>query len=321
MFPEFVDYFSVNKKTVSASLYEKAIPALSDFGEKRLALMDDNGIDFVVLSLSGPGVQIEPDTGVAVKLARLANEKLAKEVQRKPERYGGFAHLAMQDPQGAADELERCMRDYGFQGAMINGQTGGVYLDDRRYDVFWERVSALRAPIYLHPADPFDKPAMYADHPEMWGPTWSWAVETGSHALRLVFSGVFDRYPDVPLILGHMGENLPIQLWRFDSRYEVSNKRHAIAKAPSDYIRSNIKITTSGVCSDVALRCTLDAIGPENVMFSIDYPMESTEIASKWISGAAISDEERRLVSHANAERILALGGAERTAAAGGDHG
>jgi len=307
MLPEFVDYFSVNKQTVTPELYAKAIPALSDFGDRRIALMDQNGIDYIVLSLSGPGVQAEPDTAKAIRLARMANDTLAGEIAKRPTRYGGFAHLAMQDPGFAANELERCMRDLKFQGAMINGQTNGIYLDDRRYDIFWERVAALKAPIYLHPANPVDRPAMYADHPEVWGPTWSWAVETCTHALRLIFSGTFDRYPDAQLILGHMGETLPIQLWRLDSRYAVSNKKYSIQKKPSDYARSNIKITTSGVCSDAALRCALDAIGPESVMFSIDYPFESTPIASQWISTANISDEERARVSHGNADRILRL--------------
>ncbi len=307
MFPEFVDYFSANKQTVSPELYAKAIPALSDFDDRRLNLMDQNGVDFVVLSLSGPGVQAEPDAATAIRLARLANDKLAEQVRRRPQRYGGFAHLAMQDPKAAADELERCLRDYKFQGAMINGQTNGVYLDDRRYDVFWERVSDLGAPIYLHPANPVDRPAMYAGHPEIWGPTWSWAVETCNHALRLIFSGTFDRYPKVQIILGHMGETLPIQLWRLDSRYAVSNKTFTIQKKPSEYARQNMKITTSGVCSDEALRCALDAIGPDNVMFSIDYPFESTSIASNWISTAKISEQERAAVSHLNAERILRL--------------
>lgn len=307
MLPEFVDYFSVNKQTVTPELYAKAIPALSDFGDRRIALMDQNGIDYIVLSLSGPGVQAEPDTAKAIRLARMANDTLAGEIAKRPTRYGGFAHLAMQDPGLAANELERCMHDLKFQGAMINGQTNGIYLDDRRYDIFWERVAALKAPIYLHPANPVDRPAMYADHPEVWGPTWSWAVETCTHALRLIFSGTFDRYPDARLILGHMGETLPIQLWRLDSRYAVSNKKYSIQKKPSDYARSNIKITTSGVCSDAALRCALDAIGPESVMFSIDYPFESTPIASQWISTANISDEERARVSHGNADRILRL--------------
>jgi len=307
MMPSFLDYLAETRQNIRPELYSKAVPLLSDFGDRRLEIMDRNGVDFVVLSLSGPGVQIEPDTRLANRLARECNDFLARQVQARPKRYAGFAHLALQDPAVAADELERCVKQLGFKGALINGATNGVYLDDRRYDVFWERVQALQVPIYLHPANPVDHPAMYAGHPEMWGPTWSWAAETCSHAMRLIFSGVFDRYPRVKLILGHMGETLPIQVWRLDSRYAVSNQKFKIAKKPSDYVRQNIAITTSGVCDDGALRCSIDALGVENVMFSIDYPFEDTQIATEWIKAARLTDAERQMVAHQNATRLLRL--------------
>jgi len=307
MFPDFVGYLGETKPNILPSLFDKAVPILSDFGDRRLEVMDANGVDFAVLSISGPGVQVEPDTATAVRLARSANDRLGKEMQKRPTRYGGFAHLALQDPKEAADELERCMRDLNFSGALINGETNGVYLDDPRYDVFWERVSALKAAIYLHPGNPQAMAPAYADHPELWGPTWSWAAETCTHALRLIFRGTFDRYPDARLILGHMGETLPIQRWRLDSRYAISNHRYPIAKKPSDYLRLNIFITTSGVCSDAALRCALDELGPRNVMFSIDYPFEDTKIACDWIDGAKLSETERAAVAHGNAAALLRL--------------
>ncbi len=307
LIPEFVEYFASNNQNTAPGLFQKGVPILLDLGERRLSIMDENGIDFVVLSMVQPGVQIEPDTDKATRLARLANERLAKEVQARPTRYGGFAHLALQDPKGAADELERCMRDFGFKGALINSETNGVYLDDRRYDVFWERVAALQAPIYLHPGNPPDRAHMYENHPEMWGASYSWAVETSAHALRLVYSGLFDRYPHVHIILGHMGETLPIQLWRLDSRYPTSNRIYTIKKKPSEYVRENFYITTSGVCADAALRCAIDALGVDNVMFSIDYPFERTNIASNWISNAALNDIERAKVCSGNATKILKL--------------
>jgi 2,3-dihydroxybenzoate decarboxylase len=307
MIPEFLEYFRETKQNIKPELFDKVLPKLSDFGASRLDAMDENGIDYVVLSLSGPGLQIEKDTEKANRLQRVVNDALAKEVAKHPDRYGGFAHLAMQDPKSAADELERCVSQLGFKGAMINGSTNGIYLDNRQYDVFWERVEALNVPIYLHPANPFDHPAMYADHPELWGPTWSWAVETCTHALRLIFSGLFDRHPKINIILGHMGETLPIQPWRLDSRYVISNQRYKIQKQPSDYVRENFYITTSGVCSDAALRCTIDTLGIDRVMFSIDYPFESTEIASRWISSAKVTDSERASVAYQNATRILRI--------------
>lgn len=305
--PEFVDYLAETKQNIRPALFDKVVPILSDFGARRLEVMDKNGVDFAVLSLSGPGVQIEPDSARAVALARLANDRLAEEVAKQPTRYGGFAHLALQDPKAAADELERCVKQLNFQGALVNGETNGVYLDDRRYDIFWERVQALDVPVYLHPGNPPDKSHMYSDHPEMWGPVWSWAVETCSHALRLVFSGVFERFPRAQVILGHMGETLPIQLWRLDSRIAISNTTHTLPHPPSYYLKQNVRLTTSGVCSDSALRCALDAFGSENVMFSIDYPFEDSKTAVAWLKRAALTDSERHAVASGNAERILHL--------------
>lgn len=307
MLPEFVGYLHETQQNLKNGLVDKVVIPLSDFGSRRLEVMDKNGVDFSVLSLSGPGVQIEPDTKKAIRLAKYANDKLAEEMHKRPNRYGGFAHLAMQDPLSAANELERCVKDLHMQGAMINGETNGLYLDDRRYDVFWGRVQDLNVPIYLHPGNPPDYPHMYVNHPEMWGPVWSWAVETCSHALRLIFSGTFDRFPGARVILGHMGETLPIQLWRLDSRFKIANQEYALKNPPSWYAKKNIVITTSGVCNDAALRCALDSLGHDNVMFSIDYPFESTEIAVNWLRNADISSEEKNAVAWGNASRILHL--------------
>ena len=216
--------------------------------------------------------------------------------------------MAIHNPVEAADELERCMHDLKFQGAMINCQTNGEYLDLDKYSVFWERVAALEAPIYLHPANPVDYPATYAGHTELWGPVCSWAFETAAHALRLVFAGVFDRYPKARLVLGHMGETLPLNLWRFDSRWVVCNRGSwTLPQMPSFYIKRNIAITTSGVGADAPLRCAVDAMGEGNVMFSVDYPFEKTEVAAQFIELARISENERIKVASDNAKRILHL--------------
>jgi len=307
MLPEFEGYLHETQQNLKSGLVDKVVTPLSDFGQRRLDIMDEHGIDFAVLSLSGPGVQIEPDTNKAVRLARYANDRLAAEMQKRPTRYGGFAHLAMQDPRAAADELERCVRQLHMQGGMINGETNGLYLDDRRYDVFWQRVEELAVPVYIHPGNPPDYPHMYANHPEMWGPVWSWAAETCSHALRLVFSGTFDRFPGAKIILGHMGETLPIQIWRLDSRYKIANTKYEIQHLPSWYLRRNIMLTTSGVCDDAALRCALDSMGEHNVMFSVDYPFEDTKTATDWIRNANISDSERNKVAWENAATLMKI--------------
>ena len=306
--PEFIDYFAETFINNSPDLAKKALAVLPDFGEQRLAVMDQNNIRFSVLSLAGPGVQVEKDPTVAVQRAKWVNDFLAKEIQKRPDRYGGLGHVAMQNPAAAADELERCMHELKFQGVMINGQTNGEYLDHDKYNVFWERAATLEAPVYLHPANPVDHPAMYAGHSELWGSMCSWAFETGTHALRLVFAGVFERYPNAQLILGHMGETLPLNLWRFDSRWQICNRgSRTLNQPPSFYIKRNIAITTAGVCADAALRCGLEAMGEKNVMFSVDYPFEHTDLAAQFMDRAPVTMEQRIKVAHANAQRILKL--------------
>jgi len=270
--------------------------------------MDDIGQERAVLSLAGPGVQAEKVTEIATRKAAECNDFLAEEIAKQPDRYAGFAHLAVQDPKAAADELERSVKELGLVGAMINGSTNGTYLDDDRISPLWERAADLDVPIYIHPNNPADVPFMYQGHPELWGPVWSWTVETGSHALRLIFSGVFDRYPGAKLILGHMGETLPYQLWRFDSRWEISNRKDMmIEHAPSTYLKRNIWCTTAGVCSDAPLRCALDALGEDRVMFSVDYPFEKAIDAGDWIDAAPISKTERIKVCHDTAKALLRL--------------
>ncbi len=306
--PEFIEYFAETYPNISPAIRGFGTGVLQDLGDRRIEVMDQHHIDFVVLSIAGPGVQAERDAAVARRRAKAANDFLAAQINKRPTRYGGFAHLAMHDPAEAAAELERCVRDLGLRGAMINGQTNGDYLDLDKYDVFWERAAALEAPIYLHPSNPVDHPAVYAGHTELWGPVCSWAFETATHALRLVFAGVFERHPKARLILGHMGETLPLNLWRFDSRWPVCNAgSRTLQQPPSFYIKRNIAITTSGVCSDVSLRCALDAMGAENVMFSVDYPFEKTELAAQFIEQARVSEPERARVAAGNARQILKL--------------
>jgi 2,3-dihydroxybenzoate decarboxylase len=205
---------------------------LVEFGEKRLAGMDASGIDIAILSLTVPGVQGVLDRGEASARARAVNDFLAGEVSKHPDRFAGFASIALQDPVEAAKELERCMTRLGFKGAMINGYTntdsgnGAEYLDEERILPFWEAAAALHAPVYLHPRPPLDQRS-YEGHPELIGATWGFAPETATHALRLVYSGLFDRLPDLTVILGHLGETLPYFAWRIQRcfEYNPSKKR------------------------------------------------------------------------------------------------
>ena len=308
MHPDFVDYWSTTAINISPDLFGKVRDTLEDFGEQRLNAMDEIGIEKSILSLAGPGVQAEYFTNTAIQKARQCNDFLAEKISGNPTRYGGFAHLALQDPTAAADELERTVGELGFSGALVNGTTNGAYLDDDRFSVLWERAADLDVPIYIHPNNPADVPAMFQGHSELWGPVWSWTVETGSHALRILFSGVFDRFPKAKLVLGHMGETLPYQLWRFDSRWEISNRgTKRLELPPSDYFKRNFWCTTAGVCSDEPLRCAIDALGADRVMFSVDYPFERPHEAGDWIDAADLSESERAMVCHDNAKSLLRL--------------
>ena len=277
---------------------------LVDLGDLRLEAMDAAGIDLSVLSLTLPGIQGEKEQATAVRLARQANDFLAREVQKRPQRYGGFAAVPMQDPLAAADELQRAVKELGFRGALINGQTNGLYLEDARFLPFWERVQELDVPVYLHPGNLADSPVMFAGRPELSGPVWGWAADTGAHALRLIFSGLFKRLPRLKVILGHMGEGLPFLLWRVDNRYELMLGRAlAEEERPSFFFRRNFVITTAGVCDPHALAASLATLGEGNVMFSVDY--QESKQAGDFIESAPLGDTVRAQVCNANAKRVL----------------
>jgi 2,3-dihydroxybenzoate decarboxylase len=250
-------------------------------------------------------VQAERDTATACRRAREANDFLAAEIAKSPGRYSGFAHLPMQDPTAAAAELEHSIRDLGLCGAMINGHTLGQYLDHPSLYPFWERAQALQAAIYLHPADPVTPSVALAGIKGLRRSTWEWGFETGSHALRLVFAGLFDRFPRARIVLGHLGETLPYLLWRLDSRARLYGVK--LGKPPSQYIKENIWVTTSGMCSAEPLACALAALGEERVMFAADYPFESSEEAAAFIDGAKLEDRVRDAVCRGNAARLLGL--------------
>jgi 2,3-dihydroxybenzoate decarboxylase len=267
--------------------------------------MDGAGIARSVLSIAGPGVQAERDAATATRRARESNDFLAREIEKRPDRYSGFAHLAMQDAKSAADELERCIRELKFCGAMINGHTHGQYLDDAALYPFWERADALGAVIYIHPADPVAQPSVLAGYKVLMRPMWGWGFETGSHALRLIVSGHFDRFPRSRLMLGHLGETLPFLLWRLDSRAQFHGLK--LKKPPSEYIRENVIVTTSGMCSAEPLNCTLAALGRDRVMFAADHPFEAAQEAGEFMDHVPVADAVRADVAFNNAARYLGL--------------
>jgi len=303
--PGFEDYWLPTMGNVDRKAVDALLGRLKDFGDARLEGMESAGIARSVLSISGPGVQGERDIATARRRAAEANDFLAGEIAKRPDRYSGFGHLPMQDAGAAADELERCIRELKFCGAMINGHTNGQYLDHSSLFPFWERAEALGATIYIHPTDPVSPAPALAGVEGLRRATWEWGFETGSHALRLVFSGLFDRFPRASVALGHLGETLPYLLWRFDSRAKLYGVK--LGKKPSDYIKENFVVTTSGMCSAEPLNCALAALGNDRVMFAADYPFEQMSEAGAFLDAVTLPEGTREAVAFRNAARAFKL--------------
>jgi 2,3-dihydroxybenzoate decarboxylase len=294
------------------SLNPKAMPHAQmwarDFDDFRLPLMDELGIDVQVLSTTGPGIQGIADAALAVSTARRANDDQAEIIRKYPGRFAGLASLPTQDPVAAADELDRAVTELGFKGAMIQGHTNGVYLDDEKFRVLWERAEGLEVPICLHITEPpAETRKIYAGYPEIMGASWAWGVEAAAHALKIITRGVFDAFPGAKLVLGHLGESLPYLLGRLDEGYMMAVKARELKKTFSEYIRENILINTSGRYRSEALICAVSALGADHVLFAIDYPYVNPKEAIEQMERAPLSNADKEKIYHTNAERLLKL--------------
>ncbi len=305
-------------RLVTAMGYDPAWMALvgerlPECGARRLASMDASGVEISVLSHTVPGPQGIVDGATAAAAARDVNDYLAGEViAAHPTRFAGFASVALQDPAGAAKELERAVTRLGLVGAMINGYTdvadarGGEYLDEPRLLPFWEAAAALGVPVYVHPRPSFDQ-RMYRGHAELIGATWGFAPETATHALRLVYSGLFDRFPSLTVVLGHLGETLPYFAWRIQHCFEFNPSDKRVERRLQDYLCDNVYVSTSGFFSDQALIGAVLTIGADRILFAADYPYEPMEPAAAWLDRAPIAENDRRKIAHGNARRLLRL--------------
>lgn len=291
-----------------ASAWRRTLDALADLDGRRLELMDRYGIDRAVLSLGSDGIQGEPDAGRALSFAAFANDALASIVASRPDRFSGFAALPMQDPVAAADELTRAVSDLGLRGALVNGFTPpGLYYDDPSFWPLWERVETLGVPFYLHPRNPLpDQRRIYEGRPELLGPTWAFAVETGTHALRLITGGVFDRFPGVKVILGHLGELLPFAIQRFEQRLSRIPSV-SLAKPAGQYLRDNFYITTSGNYHTQSLLAIVADLGSDRLLFAADYPFEEMADGAEWLDSVEIDEADRAKIASENARRLLRL--------------
>jgi len=298
----------------------KTFEQLADLGDKRLAEMDAAGLDMQVLSLNYPGAeQSEADEAIAV--ARDANDALAAAVRKHPARFAAFAALPTAAPEKAAQELERRVRQDGFKGALINGHNRGRYLDDPFFWPILERAEGLGVPIYLHPSLP-PKAVIEASYggfsPAVTfliaGPAWGWHIETGTHVVRMMFGGVFDRFPKLQIVVGHMGEALPFMLPRLQrtsaglsARGEVSTPVGKLERSFGDYLRQNLHYTFAGFNFTATFLNLLMEVGAERIMFSTDYPYGSMAEARAFLDGLPISVADRERIAHKNAEALLGV--------------
>ena len=282
---------------------------LYDVGELRLKEMDEAGIDIQVLSHGAPSAQkLNPD--IAVDLTRRVNDRLAEAIARHPTRFAGFAALPTAHPEAAARELERCVKELGFVGAMICGLTNGVFHDDERFWCIYERAEALDVPIYFHPSFPdadvsriyYDKYAR--DFPQVVRAAWGYTVETATQAIRLVLSRVFEKHPRLKVVLGHFGETLPYQLWRIDQALKRPGHDEISFR---DIFTRNFYITTSGHFSSTALVCAMMEMSMDHIMFSIDYPFVQNHPAMQWLDTLQISQNDMRKFLSGNARNVLKL--------------
>jgi predicted TIM-barrel fold metal-dependent hydrolase len=282
---------------------------LYDMGELRLKEMDEAGIDIQVLSHGAPATQKLTGEG-AVALTRQVNDRLAAACSAHPKRFAAFAALPTSDPTAAADELERTVTKLGFKGAMLHGLANGQFVDHKRFWPIFERAARLDVPIYLHPSVPHQSviDAYYKDYaqdyPIILRAAWGFTVETATQVVRLVLSGVFDAYPNLKIIVGHLGEGLPFLLWRIDAALARPGQKSVGFR---DIFASRFYITTSGFFSNPALLCSVMEIGIDRILFSVDWPFVANKPAVDWIDTVPLSDEDKVKLASGNAKRLLRL--------------
>lgn len=280
---------------------------LLDLEDERLAEMDAHGVSMHLLSLTAPGVQVF-DADRACGLAELANDRLAEVIGRHPGRFAGLASFAPQAPHRAAGEMARAIGTLRLNGFIVNSHTNNEYLDDPKYWPILEAAEGLDRCLYIHPRGPSAGIAGPMRDHGMAGAVWGYGVEVGTHAIRLVLSGVLDRFPRLRLCIGHMGEAIPFWLWRIDNRWQISSvprRGRSLELTPSEYFKRNFVITTSGQENPLALDYSIKSLGVDNILWAIDHPYQPTGPAVAFMNEAPVTDDEREKLYHLNAERVF----------------
>ncbi|KAJ5443502.1 2-3-dihydroxybenzoate decarboxylase [Penicillium daleae] len=300
---------------------DKHVAEITDVDSIRLNFAEKHGVGLQILSYTAPGVQDIWDPVDAQKLAVEINDYIAEKVKAHPDRFAAFATLSMHDPHEAAAELRRCVTQHGFLGALVNdtqraGPDGDdmIFYDNEKWDIFWQTCTELDVPLYLHPRNPtgtiYDK--LWADRKWLVGPPLSFAHGVSLHTLGMVTNGVFDRHPKLQIILGHLGEHIPFDMWRINHWFEDRKKLLGLAetckKTIREYFAQNIWITTSGHFSTTTLNFCLAEVGADRILFSIDYPFETFEDACGWFDALAINEVDRYKIGRENAKKLFKLG-------------
>jgi 2,3-dihydroxybenzoate decarboxylase len=281
---------------------------LNDLGALRIKEMDEAGIDVQVLSHAAPSTQ-RLDAATAIPLAKRANDRLNETVRAHPDRFAAFAALPTADPKAAADELERTVDKLGFKGAMVHGPTNGVFFDDKRFWPIFERAQALDVPLYLHPSVPVKAvaDAYYKDYldqyPQLLTAAWGYTVETATQGIRMVLSGVFEKYPGLKIILGHLGESLPFSAWRINMALSRGDKPSTFRET----FNRHFWITTSGNFCTPALMCCIMEMGVDRILFSVDYPFVPNPPGAKWMQDLPLGLEDRTKILSGNCKRLLKM--------------
>lgn len=286
--------------------------ALLDLEDLRLKNMDQWGVDMMLLEMTGPGVQVfEPALGTA--LAKDANDQLADVIKKHPTRFAAMTCVAPQDPESAAKEIERCMQTLGFSGVIINSHTNDEYLDHYKYWPILESAAANNAPIYLHPRQPSTQMRQPFLAYGMQDSIFGFQVETSTHALRLILSGVFDHFPNLKIVLGHMGEGLPYWLYRIDDMNKIrgidgsiQHRFRKLQKNPSEYFRENFWITTSGMEWGPVQDFAYKVLGPDRIMYAIDYPyQQNAPYSISVLKGLDVPEDDKKLMFETNAVELF----------------
>jgi predicted TIM-barrel fold metal-dependent hydrolase len=281
---------------------------LKDLGASRIAAMDAAGIDVQVLSLTSQGAQAF-EGELAVKIARDANDRMHEAVRAYPTRFAAFAALPTAVPDAAVRELDRTIKELRFKGTMINSHTRGAFLDDQKFWPILERAQALDVPVYLHPTQPHPSlmDSYFKGFEDLARPAWGFMMDASMHFLRMLFGGVFDAFPRLQVILGHLGEGIPFAMDRLLDHTGYVAKWRGLRRTPEQCLRENLNVTTSGNFSVPSLLCTMLMLGADKVMFSVDWPYESNKAGAEFLRHLPVSANDLEKIAFRNAAALLRL--------------